>query len=204
MKVGYARVSTKNEKQKLDMQIQALEKAGCEKIFCERISGTKGRDSRPEFDRCLDMLRPGDTLYVFKLDRMSRSTKHLIELSEHFQKNEINLVSIHDSIDTSTAMGRFFFTMLAAIAELEVSLTTERINHGLLAARAKGIVGGRKPVESKKIERAMKMHRSGMYDSIQEICDTVGIGTTTFYRYLKKEEHREEERIEKIRQKEAK
>jgi DNA invertase Pin-like site-specific DNA recombinase len=142
-----------------------------------------------------------DTICVFKLDRISRSTKHLIELSDYFGKNDINFESIHDQIDTKTAMGRFFFMLLASLAELEVSLTTERINHGLAAARAKNRFGGRPVVDSKKVERALKMHKTGLYE-VKEICSTVGIGSTTFYRYLQKEKQKEEDRIESIRQKE--
>ncbi|MGN0035109.1 MAG: recombinase family protein, partial [Coriobacteriales bacterium] len=115
MKIGYARVST--EDQRLDRQEDALKNYGCEKIFMEKASGMK--DDRPQLAAMLAMLREGDQVVVVKLDRISRSTKHLIELSEKFDGLGVDFVSLGDSIDTSTPMGRFFFKVMASIAELE-------------------------------------------------------------------------------------
>jgi DNA invertase Pin-like site-specific DNA recombinase len=122
MRIGYARVST--EDQRLDRQVDALERAGCERVFVEKASGMK--DARPELGRMLGMVREGDDVVVAKLDRISRSTKHLIELSETFDRMGVNFVSLGDSIDTTTPMGRFFFRVMASIAELERDMIAER------------------------------------------------------------------------------
>lgn len=131
---GYARVST--EEQNLDMQIDVLNKYGVERIFQEKMTGTK--KDRPQLDELLKLLRKGDKVVVYKLDRISRSTKHLIELSEQFNEMAVDFVSISDSIDTSTAMGKFFFRTMASIAELERDIISERTKSGLQAARARG------------------------------------------------------------------
>jgi DNA invertase Pin-like site-specific DNA recombinase len=201
MKIGYARVSSKGDRQKLDLQLDALNKAGCQKIYTEKVSGKS--NSRTEFNKMMEHLREGDELYIYKLDRLSRSTKELLQTAEHLNKNNIQLISIQDKIDTTTAMGRFFFTVMASIAELELETTRERINSGLEAARARGKFGGAPKADKKKIERAMKLHQSGLY-SVMEICDMVKIGRTTFYRYLQEENEKEEQRIDKIREEEAK
>jgi DNA invertase Pin-like site-specific DNA recombinase len=123
---------------------------------------------------------------VYKLDRISRSTKHLIELMEHFEAKGIHFVSIQDKIDTTTAMGRFFFfRMLVSIAELERDIISERTKDGLTAARARGRNGGRPKVDLKKIELAIKMYESKDY-SLSQIKTATGIGATTLYRYLDK------------------
>ena len=127
MRIGYARVST--EDQRLDRQFDALERAGCDKIFVEKVSGMK--DARLELDRMLDTIREGDDVVVVKLDRISRSTKHLIELSETFDRMGVNFVSLGDSIDTTTPMGRFFFRVMASISELERDMIAERTKDGL-------------------------------------------------------------------------
>lgn len=123
-------------------------------------------------------------MIVYKLDRISRSTKHLIELMEQFEAREIHFVSIQDKIDTTTAMGRFFFRMLASIAELERDIISERTKDGMSAARARGRVGGRPKIESKKIILAQKMYESKDY-SLTQIKEATGIGATTLYRNLK-------------------
>ena len=134
MKIGYARVSTQD--QNLDMQIDELKKHGCERIYQEKITGTK--KDRPELEEMLKTLRSGDTVIVYKLDRISRSTKHLIELSDFFNENNVEFISIQDKIDTSTPMGKFFFRMMASIAELERDIISERTKGGLASARARG------------------------------------------------------------------
>lgn len=181
MIVGYARVST--QEQDLQMQLDELGKMGCFQIFQEKISGTK--KDRPELQKMLDMLRPGDRVVVYKLDRISRSTKHLIELAEHFEQNGIEFISVMDKIDTSTPTGRFFFRMMASIAELERDITSERTKSGLAAARARGRKGGRPTTDAKKIKTALKMYDSKQY-SISEITKTVGISAPTLYRHLEK------------------
>jgi DNA invertase Pin-like site-specific DNA recombinase len=181
MIVGYARVSTQD--QNLQMQIDALEKHGCIEIFEEKISGTK-RD-RPALTEMLKMLREGDRVVVYKLDRISRSTKHLIELADYFEEKGVEFVSIQDNIDTSTAMGRFFFRMMASIAEMERDIISERTRAGLSSARARGRKGGRPTAPEKAVKTALKMYHSKEY-SISEIVKATGISQATLYRTLNK------------------
>ncbi|WP_419879191.1 recombinase family protein [Brevibacillus centrosporus] len=176
---GYARVST--EEQNLDMQIDVLNKYGVERIFQEKMTGTK--KDRPQLDELLKLLRKGDKVVVYKLDRISRSTKHLIELSEQFNEMAVDFVSISDSIDTSTAMGKFFFRTMASIAELERDIISERTKSGLQAARARGKKGGRPSKQTDKVEMALKMYDSKDYSTAQIISAT-GLGKTTLYRYI--------------------
>lgn len=140
MLIGYARVST--EEQNLDLQIDALERAGCDRIFCDRgFSGALR--SRPALDDALQSLRSGDTLVTWKLDRLGRSLSHLISLVTDLQSNGVAFKSISDAIDTSTAGGRLQFHMLGALAEFERSLISERTKAGMAAARARGTCLGR-------------------------------------------------------------
>lgn len=179
---GYARVST--EDQNLNMQIDALKKYGATDIRQEKMTGTK--KDRPELQKLLSELREGDVIVVYKLDRISRSTKHLIELSEQFQEMGVEFVSIRDSIDTSTANGRFFFKMLASIAELERDIISERTKAGLESARARGHNGGRPKASKSKIELGLKMYKEKQY-TIKEIEEATGLSKMTLYRYFKKE-----------------
>jgi len=181
MIVGYARVST--QEQNLQMQLDELTKFGCIEIFEEKMSGTK--KERPALDEMLKILRSGDRVVVYKLDRISRSTKHLIELVEHFEKNGIEFVSVKDNIDTTTPMGRFFFRMMASIAELERDITSERTKSGLVAARARGRKGGRPETDPKIIKTALKMYDSKKH-SISEITKALGISAPTLYRHIEK------------------
>lgn len=179
---GYARVSTID--QNLEMQLDALKQYGCERIYQEKMTGTK--KERPQLEEMLKQLRPGDKVVIYKLDRISRSTKHLIELSEHFESAGVQFVSLQDSIDTSTPMGRFFFRVMASIAELERDIISERTKAGLKSARARGRNGGRPPVQSKNMELALKMYNSKAY-SISEIVKATGISQATLYRYKNKQ-----------------
>jgi DNA invertase Pin-like site-specific DNA recombinase len=179
MIIGYARVSTID--QNLDLQIDALKKYGCERIYEEKITGTK--KDRPKLAEMMTILRPGDKIVIYKLDRISRSTKHLIDLSEFFEIKGVEFVSIQDSIDTSTPMGRFFFRILASIAELERDIISDRTKDGLTSARARGRVGGRPKVQGKKLDIALKMYKSKQY-SIREIVEATGISQATLYRNL--------------------
>ncbi|MCM3708573.1 recombinase family protein [Cytobacillus firmus] len=180
MKFGYARVSTQD--QNLDMQLDALKDFGCDQIFQEKITTRKA--DRPQLEEMIKVLRPGDTVVIFKLDRISRSTKHLIELSELFENKGVQFVSLQDSIDTSTPMGRFFFRVMASIAELERDIVSERTRAGLSAARARGRKGGRPKADEKKVELAVKMYKSKDY-SIKEIVEATGVSQATLYRNLK-------------------
>lgn len=181
MKVGYARVST--FEQDLDLQTDALEKDGCDRTFLDKgESGAK--ENRPEWDKCLDQLRKGDTLVIWKLDRASRSTKHLIELAEKLEAKGVELRSLREQIDTSTAMGKFFFRMTASIAELERDIIRERTLAGLAAAKSRGRKGGRKKSITKGQElEAKRLVKAGEL-SVIDICEQVGISCASYYRLI--------------------
>lgn len=179
MRYGYARVSTKD--QRLDLQVEALERAGCDEIISEKASGA--RDDRPKLDSLLKRLKPGDALVVWKLDRLARSTNHLLRLSERFETDGVNLVSLHDHVDTSTPQGRFWFTMVAAMAELERDLTVERTKAGLEAARARGAKIGHPRTCGKQVETAVSLHEGGM--TVKEACERTGISRQTYYRWAR-------------------
>lgn len=179
MRVGYARVST--DDQNLDMQLDALRDAGCERVFQEHASGKN--TERPELQRMLDVLREGDTVVVYKLDRISRSVQDLEALAAAFEDMGVGFVSVVDQIDTSTAMGRFFFHVMGAVAELERDIIVERTNAGLAAARARGRVGGRKPMDPKKVKQMLALYDSGQM-TVPEICDAVGVSKPTLYKYV--------------------
>ncbi|WP_404351657.1 recombinase family protein [Sutcliffiella horikoshii] len=182
MKIGYARVSTQD--QNLDMQVDALEKAGCDKVYTEKMSGT--RDDRPELTRILrDVLRHGDTLVVYKMDRLGRSTFRLLELTQQLEEDGIEFESIQDRIDTSTPIGKAMFRMLAVLAEMERDIIVERTQAGLQAARARGRVGGRPSTPKKAVEKALKLYNSKEY-SIAEIVELTNVSKATIYRELKK------------------
>lgn len=182
---GYARVST--QEQNLNLQIDSLNKYGCDQIFQEKATGAN--TERPELNELLKRLRQGDKVVIYKLDRISRSTKHLIELSEMLNDKGVDLVSLQDSIDTSTSMGRFFFRTMASIAELERDIISERTRSGLESARARGRLGGRPPKNQKKIELAIKMYESKQH-TLKEITEATGISKGTLYNYIKKEKEK--------------
>lgn len=139
MKIGYARVSTRE--QNLDMQAIALEEAGCQKIYEEKVSGVKA--DRPVLNNLIDQLRPNDVLVVWKLDRLGRSLKNLVELVQKLMENNIGLCSLNDPIDTTNPQGRLIFNIFASLAEFERDVIRERTQAGLSAARARGRRGGR-------------------------------------------------------------
>lgn len=179
MKIGYARVSTID--QSLDMQLDALKQAGCERIFTEKESGAK--DDRKELQHALDVLRSGDVLYVYKLDRLARSTVKLITTLDEIQKKGVEFVSLQDNIDTNTAAGKALFGMLAVFAEFERNVIVERTKAGLQAARARGRKGGRPKTDQKKLEKAIKLYESQTY-SLAEIQQLTGVSKPTLYRAL--------------------
>ena len=186
MKIGYARVST--EDQKLDLQLDALDKFGCDKIFQEKVSGVS--KNRKEFENMLQHLRAGDTVVVWKLDRLGRSVKQLIDLMDLWLKEGISFHSISDGLTINdSAMSRMFYTIIAAFAQLERDLISERTKAGLAEARKKGRIGGRPKGmsdEARKLaERIYKLHRLDEM-SVREIMDVVGVkSTSTFYKYLR-------------------
>ncbi|MFC7060802.1 recombinase family protein [Halobacillus seohaensis] len=181
MLFGYARVSTKD--QNLHMQFDALKQYGVEEknIYSEKITGTK--KDRPAFMEMMKYLREGDTVIVYKLDRIGRSTKHLVDLINDFQDKDINFVSINENIDTTTAMGKLVFTIFSGLAQFERDIISERTKSGLDAARARGRNGGRPKKDQSKLNMAFRMYDSKEY-SIKEILDAAEISRATFYRYL--------------------
>lgn len=182
MKIGYARVST--EEQSLDRQIDILKQAGCERIYEEKISGTK--KERTELNKILDQLRTGDVIIIADLTRLSRSVKDLFNLVEQIEEKGANIKSLKESwVDTTTAQGKLMFTIFAGISQFERDLISQRTIEGLNAARARGKNGGRPKVNDKDIKLAVKMYESKNY-TISEIIKAIGVGKTTLYRYINK------------------
>lgn len=180
MLVGYARVSTDGQDHAL--QLDALKAAGCERIITETASGSRG--DRPELARLIENARAGDTLVVWRLDRLGRSLRHLIDLSEQLQQRGIALRSLTESIDTSTPAGRFLFSILGALGQMEREIIVERTRAGLRAAAARGRRGGRPPaLDDQKVRAAKAMLASGTM-SANEVARQLGVSASTLYRHL--------------------
>ena len=179
---GYARVST--EAQNLDRQIDALKKYGVDMIYNEKMTGTK-RD-RPELSKMLDRMAEGDTVVVESLSRLGRSTKDLIELTELFERKGVHLVSLKESIDTSSSTGKLLFTLMSAIAQFERDVIADRTKEGLRSARARGRTGGRPKANPDAVRKAVKLYRTGQY-SVKEIEELTGVKKSTLYRNLRQE-----------------
>ena len=182
--IGYARVSTGD--QDLKLQLDALKTAGCRDvgIYTDKASGT--RASRPGLDACIAVLGPGDTLVVWRLDRLGRSMPHLVGLVEELLGKGIGFRSLQDgAIDTTTASGELMFNIFSSLAQFERRLIQERTHAGLAAARARGRLGGRKPIraDDPRVVTAKRLHKDRSL-SIDQICKTLGISRPTFYRYL--------------------
>lgn len=182
MLVGYARVSTQD--QKPELQLDALCKAGCEKIFEEKASGAQ-RD-RPELKAALAYLREGDTLVLWKLDRLARSLKQLIETVEALEDRKIGFRSITENIDTTTPGGRLVFHIFGALAEFERSIIRERTSAGLAAARARGKVGGRPPALTEADVRAATVLLSDRSMAVKDVAKRMGVSVSTLYKYIPK------------------
>jgi DNA invertase Pin-like site-specific DNA recombinase len=190
MNVGYARVSTSD--QTLDLQKDALKKAGCQKIFTDVISGAKSK--RDGLEEAKNYAREGDTLVVWKLDRMGRSLRDLIETVIDLKKRKIEFKSLTESIDTTTPGGNFIFNIFGSLAEFERDIIKERTKAGLQAARVRGRKGGRpKSLSPKKIEIARALF-DDKNNSIDEICKTLQISRMTLYRYVKPTKAEENEK----------
>ncbi|MBO0440008.1 recombinase family protein [Candidatus Enterococcus ikei] len=179
--IGYMRVST--HQQKFDSQQKALERYGVDYIYKERESGRK--TSRNELNKVLARLKPGDTLVIFKLDRLSRGTKQLLSLLEEFDRRNIHFVSIQNNIDTTTPMGRFFFTVMGAFAEMEAELIRERVLAGLEAARENGKKLGRPP-RTKEVNKAMNLYMNSDL-SVPEIAKKCNVSVPTVYNHIRKQ-----------------
>lgn len=184
MKIGYARVSTRE--QNLDMQVIALENAGCEKIYEEKVNGVKV--DRPILNNVINQLRPNDVLVIWKLDRLGRSLKNLIELVQQLLEKNIGLCSLNDPIDTASPQGRLIFNIFASLAEFERDVIRERTQAGLSAARARGRLGGR-PRGLSKTAEATACAAETLYKektlSVNDICKKLSISKSTLYKYLR-------------------
>ena len=186
MLVGYARVSTTD--QNLALQTDALHAAGCKRVFTDTVSGAKVE--RPGLAEALTACRPGDTLVVWKLDRLGRSLPHLVETVRALVARGVGFQSVQENIDTTTSGGKLIFHIFASLAEFERDLTRERTNAGLSAARARGRNGGRpKGVDQKKQKAALALKKDAGY-SVREICDIVGISRNTYYKYTRADNER--------------
>ncbi len=180
MLIAYARIST-NE-QNLNLQTDALTKAGCEKIFTDTASGAKS--DRTGLTEAINFMRKGDTLCVWKLDRLGRSLKHLIETVLALQALGKDFCSLQENIDTTTSGGKLFFHIFGALAEFERDIIRERTRAGLASARSRGRLGGRPSImNSKKLKMATSLYADGK-TQVGEICETLGISRATFYRHL--------------------
>jgi DNA invertase Pin-like site-specific DNA recombinase len=184
MKIGYARVSMQD--QNLNLQRDALKAAGCGKIIEDKASG--GKVKRDGLDRVLEMLRPGDVLAVWRLDRLGRTLKHLIELMGELEGQGVGFQSTTEAIDTTTPGGRLVFHIFAALAEFERNLIRERTRAGLEAARARGRKGGRKPKhDAKKRALVVELYR-GKRHSLKQIREMCDVSTPTIYKYVREAE----------------
>ena len=181
MLIGYARVSTQD--QTLNLQKDALEKIGCTKIFTDVISGAT--TERQGLDEALSYVREGDTLVVWRLDRLGRSLKHLIETITNLNNRKIGFKSIQENIDTTTSGGKLIFHIFGALAEFERDIIRERTNAGLQAARARGRLGGRPKALNQKKQLIAQALYNDKSNSIAEICKTLNISRATLYRYIK-------------------
>ncbi len=180
MLIGYARVST--DDQNLDLQRDALQKAGCERIYEDKLTGAKAE--RPGLQRTLEDAREGDTIVVWRLDRFSRSLKDLIDMVALLETKGTGLKSLQESIDTTQSSGKLIFHIFAALAEFERNLIRERTQAGLLAARARGRKGGRpKALNQDKQALAVKLYREKKH-TIAQICKMMGLSKPTLYKYI--------------------
>jgi DNA invertase Pin-like site-specific DNA recombinase len=178
--LGYSRVSTRDQDPAL--QLDALNDVGCSRIFADHVSGTVA--DRPELTRALDYVRPGDTLVVWRLDRLGRNLRHLIDTVNSLQERGVGFRSLRESIDTTTPSGRLIFHVFGALAEFERDLLSERTHAGLAAARARGRNGGRPPVMTpEKIKIARQMYDSREY-YVADIARAIGVSRATVYRSL--------------------
>jgi DNA invertase Pin-like site-specific DNA recombinase len=179
MIIGYVRVSS--QVQNLDLQLEALNQAGCDKIYEDKASGSK--TDRPGLMLALEVLREGDTLVVWKLDRLGRTVKQLVAFVSEFEDKGIHFKSLTDAIDTSTPSGRFFFHIMASLSQMERELMLERTRAGLAAARARGRQGGRKrKMTELKVLSAKKLLASGT--APKEVASHLGISVPTLYRWI--------------------
>ena len=180
MILGYARVST--DAQNLDRQLDALKRYGIDKLYCEKMSGTK--KSRPELDRMMKEIEDGDTIVIESLSRLGRSVKNLAELMEVFNSRNIRLISLKETIDTTSPTGRLLFTILSSLAQFERDVLVERTREGLNAARTRGRCGGRQRTNEAVVKKAVALYQTKQY-SLKEIHQLTGVSASTIYRAVK-------------------
>lgn len=178
MKIAYARVSTTD--QKLDRQLDNLNAAGYDNIFTEKMTGKNA--NRPVLQEMIRNLRPGDTVIVDSFSRLSRSTKDLLSMIDFFQQRDVQLISLKENLDTTTATGKMMLTMLSALSQFERDLIAERTVEGLKAARSRGRLGGRPKANEEKVRQAMKLIDKGV--SIVDTARASGISTSTISRRI--------------------
>lgn len=178
-RIGYARVSSLG--QNLDSQMDALKQAGCLKIFTDKLTGS--RMERPGWAELLEYIRPGDILVVTELSRMTRSLLHLLETAKILEQRQINLLSLRESIDTTTATGRCFLSMMGAIHQMERELRAERASAGRVSAKARGRTGGRPRTDVAKLENARILYQNSG-KTAAEVCRVSGVGRRVFFAYL--------------------
>ncbi len=183
-RIGYARVSSVG--QNLDAQLDALHQAGCGKIFSDTMTGS--RMHRPGWDQLLAYVRPGDTLGVTELSRMTRSLLHLLETAQALEQREVHLVSLREHIDTTTATGRCFLAMMGAIHQMERELRAERAAAGRASAKARGKSGGRPRTAIAKLENARILYENSD-KTAAEVCKVAGVGRRIFFAYLAEKRH---------------
>ena len=179
--IGYARVST--DEQRLDLQMDALLKAGCEQEFIYKEHASGANASRPQLGILFKTLRKGDVLVVYKIDRLARSSKHLFQMMEWLEDHDVGFMSLTESVDTTSPMGKAIFTIFAAIAQLERDLISERTKAGLAAARARGRRGGRKPkLDKGKAQEAAKMLEDNPRLIHEQVARMFDVSRATLYR----------------------
>jgi DNA invertase Pin-like site-specific DNA recombinase len=183
MQIGYARVSS--DDQNLDLQLDALKAAGCKKIFDDRLSGA--HTQRPGLQKLLETVREGDSVTVWRLDRLGRSMKDLLEVVAVLEANGVELNCLKEKIDTSSSGGRLVFHIFAALAEFERKLIQERTCAGLNAAKTRGRTGGRPPMLDKKEQKLLRRLYDEGEHSVEEICEILKISKATLYNYLGRE-----------------
>jgi DNA invertase Pin-like site-specific DNA recombinase len=179
MKVGYARTSTTEQTAGFEAQVVELQAAGCERLFKEQVSSVA---ARPQLEAVLDFIRNGDTLVVTKLDRLARSTQHLLDIAAKVQSKGANLQVLNLGMDTSTATGKLLFTVIGAIAEFERGMMLERQREGIAKAKAEGKYRGRKATAREMAPEVAKLHGQGI--GATEIAKRLGIGRASVYRVL--------------------
>ena len=178
-RIGYARVSSIG--QNLDSQIDALQKAGCGKIFSDKMTGS--HMDRPGWDQLLEYARSGDTLVVSELSRMTRSLMDLLATAKVLEQRQINLVSLRENIDTTTATGRCFLSMMGAIHQMERELRAERAAAGRSSAKARGRTGGRPKTDPEKLENARILYENSAKTAV-EVCEIAGVGRRKFFAHI--------------------